>query len=101
MTRPEPQWGGDRQRDGGLGEVATGNRAVVTFRWFLLAVAVLAALVLVMGTVRALLAEDPDPRPGVSPECTEADLDDGACLTWDDIRDQPVYSQEPDPETSP
>lgn len=106
MTRPEPQWGGDRRRDGDPGEVATGNRAVVTFRWFLFAVAALAALVLVIGTVRAMFADDPDPdlRPypspspsSWSPECTEEDLADGMCLTYDDIRNQPFYTQEPTP----
>lgn len=99
MTRPVPQWGGDRPEDGDPGEVATANFAAVPFRWFLFA-AVLAALVLVIGAARAMFAEDPDPgpvRPGVSPECTEADLADGACLTWDDIRDQPVYTHEPTP----
>lgn len=30
-----------------------------------------------------------------SDECTAEDLDDGACLTWDDIRNQPTYTQAP------
>lgn len=108
MTRPVPQWGGDRRADGDPGEVASGNRAVVTARWFLFVVAVLVALVLVIGAARAMLANDPDPDPDLrpypspspsswSPECTEEDLADGMCLTYDDIRNQPFYTQEPTP----
>lgn len=38
----------------------------------------------------------PTPSPSAwSPECTAEDLDDGACLTWDDIRNQPTYTQAP------
>lgn len=106
MIRPAPQWGGDRLGDGNAGEAATDNPAVVTLRWVLFAVAVLVALVLVIGTARAMLADDPDPdlRPypspspsSWSPECTEEDLADGMCLTYDDIRNQPTYTQEPTP----
>lgn len=97
MTRWGPQFGEGRPEDADPGEVATVNLAAVRFRWVLVVVATVVALVLVIGTARALLAEDPDPRPGVSPECTEADLADGACLTYDDIRNQPTYTQEPTP----
>lgn len=40
-------------------------------------------------------APSPAPSSTWSPECTAEDLDDGACLTYDDIRDQPTYSQGP------
>lgn len=40
-------------------------------------------------------APSPSPSSTWSPECTAEDLDDGACYTWDDIRNQPTYSQGP------
>lgn len=69
----------------------------VELRWFLIVVAALAALVLAIVAARAMFPDDQAPRQGVSPECTEADLADGACLTYDDIRNQPTYTQEPTP----
>lgn len=48
-------------------------------------------------------ATDPQPEPSPSssstwsPECTAEDLDDGACYTWDDIRDLEWHSQSPTP----
>ena len=38
----------------------------------------------------------PSPSSTWSPECTAEDLEDGACYTYDDIREQPTYSQGPD-----
>jgi len=53
----------------------------------------LAALALLANLVAALLEpEEPEPKPipGYHPECTQDDVADGACLTWDDIREQPL-----------
>jgi hypothetical protein len=36
-----------------------------------------------------------------SPECTAEDLDDGACHTYDDIRDAEWYSHTPSPTMQP
>ena len=41
-------------------------------------------------------APSPSSSSTWSPECTAEDLEDGACYTWDDIREQPRYSQGPD-----
>lgn len=73
-------------------------------RWFLIVLAVVAALLFIVDTVRATV-DEPEPAP-LSPspsattwsdECTADDLEDGACYTWDDIRDQPIHTQEPTP----
>lgn len=57
--------------------------------------ATLAAGILVWSVVAALV--EPEPLRDtygntVSDECTEDDLTDGVCLTYDDIRNQPVHS---------
>lgn len=54
-------------------------------REFLLAF-VATGLVLTAGVLAAGACEPPQ-----TPTCTEAD---GACLTWDDIREQPLHHQE-------
>lgn len=59
-----------------------------------------AVAALVMTLTGPETATDPhlEPSPSSttwSDECTAEDLDDGACLTWDDIRNQPTYTQSP------
>lgn len=58
----------------------------------LFAIAAMAAAILIIINVIALAVSGPEPRqptpPGqVSPECTEEDLADGSCYTWQDFHD--------------
>ena len=73
--------------------------------FLLLTLASIVMVLAVVGYLRTAPDEGPDDMPADIPpspsstwsdECTAEDLDDGACYTWDDIRDQPTYSQGPD-----
>lgn len=64
--------------------------------------AILAQIIAIALRGLALAAPDdmpadmpPSPSSTWSPECTAEDLEDGACLTWDDIREQPLQSEGP------
>lgn len=75
------------------------RRCVMARAWLLLALVtgVLAVVVgvAVLGLRSAPVPASPAPSPTAwSSECTEADLVDGACLTWDDIRDTELHTQE-------
>lgn len=80
-------------------------------RWLLplmIAISVLFIVALaLMGHVRSEPAVDPAPTPSPSPsstwspECTPEDLDDGACYTWDDIRDLEWHTISPAPAVTP
>lgn len=69
---------------------------VVVLSGVMLCVLIAAVAGLVMMLAGPEAATDPhlEPSPSStwSPECTAEDLDDGACLTWDDIRNQPTYT---------
>lgn len=53
------------------------------------------------------VATDPHPTPSPSPsstwspECTAEDLDDGACYTWDEIRDLEWHTNSPSATVTP
>ena len=71
----------------------------VLLAWIVLVLAGVLALTHAWDTVEPTPAPAPAPSPSSSAwsdECTAEDLEDGACYTWDDIREQPTYSQGPD-----
>lgn len=66
-------------------------------RWPTVIVVGFAAAILVWALALALTEPKEIPEPGnpaLSPECTAEDLDDGACLTWGDIRESEWHSQQ-------
>lgn len=67
--------------------------------WWLMPV-LLAWIVLVLGAYFAMTyawgTTEPAPAPSQRDECTaEYIATNGICLTWDDIREQPTYTQAP------
>lgn len=76
---------------------------VVVLSGVILCVLIAAVAALVMTLSGPEIATDPHPDPAPpspsssawSEECTAEDLEDGMCLTYDDIRNQPTYSQGP------
>lgn len=65
--------------------------------WSGLVLAGVLALTYAWDTVEPAPAPSPSPSPSStwSDECTAEDLDDGACYTYDDIRDLEWHSEAP------
>jgi len=74
---------------------------VVVLTGVMLCVLIFAVAGLVLTFTGPETATDPhlEPSPSTSstwsPECTAEDLDDGACYTYDDIRDLEWHTQDP------
>lgn len=74
---------------------------VVVLSGVMLCVLIVALVGLVMTLTGPETATDPHVEPSPSPsstwspECTAEDLEDGACLTYDDIRDLDWQSEAP------
>lgn len=61
--------------------------------WIGLVLAGYFAMTYAWDTTEPAPAPSPSPSSTWSDECTAEDLDDGACYTWDDIRDLEWHSE--------